>query len=351
MNSIELPVKSDRRRNDLDSFVFTSRVRLTRNVDGLSFPILLNDRDKYRIEEKLVESILKLEPAAVVERIEDMPKDRVMVYLANHVLTREFITHGRVLVHDPAGSWIALLNEDDHLRVFALEYGFNLKPLYERVSALVSSLEESVEFAFDEEKGYLTSSILNVGTGLRLTCVVNLFGLVALKKIESFIETAGKMGFTLQNLHTENADSGLFLLYNLYSLGVSEEEIQNEYRQFLQKVWFLEKEARAAYFENREELEIAREEIYELGRKDRIDYASMLYYISLIDALNKTALEVDDTVGFRGLTVTAHDDTLLYRDQVEPEAVDMVRMDKLRSYVKALRFSQINVRRTNRREP
>jgi protein arginine kinase len=340
MRSIEFPRIQERRRNDLDEFVFSSRVRLARNIEGITFPLLLSDTERSCIDEKLVPVIRALEPECVVERMDTVDKDLVMLYLANRVLTREFITNGRVFSHDPGGNWVAMFNEDDHLRLHAIDYGFNIKAIYARLSELLDRIEDEVSFAFDEELGYLTSSVLNVGTGLRLSALVNLHGIVATKKIENFVESANNMGYSVVNVLPESPDSGLFHVFNIYSLGTSEEEMISDFRIFLQKVRDMEFQSREEYFENHDDLEISLEEIFELSIRERIDWSTMLYYVSLIDALNRRTLEIEDIRSFRSLVVNGHEDTLFYRDHVESENIPHVRMNMLKRFLQNIRYKQ-----------
>ena len=48
-------------------------------------------------------------------------------------------------------------------------------------------LEEKINYAFDEQYGYLTSCPTNVGTGLRASVMMHLPGLVLTKQINRII--------------------------------------------------------------------------------------------------------------------------------------------------------------------
>jgi protein arginine kinase len=332
MKFIELPKDQDRKKNQLDSFVFSTRVRLARNIDGLPFPLMLKDEQKSQLDSKICEVMKTLPFETHIESIHDMDKERIMAYLSNHVFTNEFIRNGRTMIAENTGDWVMLLNEDDHIRLFSIDSGYNPKSTYNRLSDVLDRLEKKVDYSFDETYGYLSSSILNVGTGLRISCLVNLYGLVATKKIEFFMDSANKIGYSIISL-SEEADSGLFFIYNIFSLGVSEEDILTEFDEFITKTYHLEKKARDEFFDKKEEVEIAFEELFELNIKDKLDWPNLVYYISLIDGLNTRFITLKDIQSFRKLVYQASDEYLMNKNHIDAEFVDGVRMNQLKKYI------------------
>ncbi|RYD03180.1 hypothetical protein N752_20295 [Desulforamulus aquiferis] len=58
-----------------------------------------------------------------------------------------------------------MVNEEDHLRIQCLLPGLQLKECWDLANTVDDGLEVGLNFAFSEEKGYLTSCPTNVGTG------------------------------------------------------------------------------------------------------------------------------------------------------------------------------------------
>jgi hypothetical protein len=171
---------------------------------------------------------------------------------------------------------------------------------------------------------------------------MNLFGLVGTKKIENFIDTANKMGYSVVNI-SEGKDSGLFMVYNIYSLGVSEEELLAEFETFLLKVHHLEMNSRSELFSNPEEVELAFEELFELNIKEKLDWSGLLYYVSLVDALNTKHIAIKDISRVRSLVYTATDDYLQYRLEAEKGSYDLVRLKLLRSIASHIKYQKVKV--------
>lgn len=342
MKSIEFPKRADRKKNKLDQIVLSTRIRFARNIEGLNFPVILNDREKNDIDKKVTELVRKAVPEAQTETLQDADRDRIMALLANRIITSEFLKNGKTFLFSQNADWVMLLNEDDHVRVFSIETGYNPKTIASRLTDLLTRVEDSIDFAYDETYGYLTSSILNVGTGLRASFLLNLYGLVGTKKIENFIDTANKMGYSVVNI-SEGKDSGLFMVYNIYSLGISEEDLLAEFETFLMKVHQLETSSRNELFSNPEEVELAFEELFELNIKEKLDWSGLLYYVSLIDALNSKYISIKDINRVRNLVYTATDDYLQYRLDAEKGSFDLVRLKLLRSNASHIKYQKIKV--------
>ncbi len=338
MRFIEFPRHQERKRNSLDNIVFSTRLRIARNLEGIKFPVVLSEKEKKEIDQQISKYIAKLPIELIIESIDEMPKENVFIYLSNHVITNEFLKNGRVLAYDINGNWVILINEDDHIRIMAVEEGYNVKNIYNRLSSIIIQLEDEIDFAFDEKYGYLTSSILNFGTGLRISALVNLYGLVSAKKIDNFIETANKTGYSVTNIVPHSSDSALFYIYNIFSLGISEEDLLSEFENFLHKLSELEMEARTAVFNKISELEISFEEIMELKKKETIEWHHLLYYISLIDALNKKHLITDNINQIRNQVFQATDDYLQYKFQVDENDLGKARLNILKKSISSIKY-------------
>ncbi len=340
MKFLDFPREQLRKRNVLDQFIFSTRVRLARNLEGLKFPVLLSEKEKKAIENEMIKYLKKIPFEMDIATIDELPRELIFTYLSNHVITQEFFKNGNLMAYDVNGNWVIMINEDDHIRIHSIEEGYNAKNIYNRISSIMILLEEEVDFSFDEKYGYLTSSILNMGTGLRVSVIANLYGLVALKKIEPFIDSANKIGYSVVNLTSKNSDSSLFYIYNIFSLGISEEDLLNEFETFLIRLYNIEKEAREAFFTKREEVDISLEEIFELKTMNNISWSNLVYYVSLIDALNKKYLTADNIKQIRKLVFTTQDEYLIYESQVERSKIEKVRLDILNKSISGIKYKK-----------
>jgi protein arginine kinase len=343
MRSIDFPKHQERKRNVLDNFVFSTRVRVARNLEGIKFPHMLSEKEKSDINEQLIKYISNLPVDITLESLDEMPREKVLIYQSNHIITNEFIRNGRVLAYDISGNWVMLLNEDDHIRIFSIEEGYNIKSMYNRISSILIQLENEIDFAFDEKFGYLTASAMNFGTGLRLSALVNLYGLAGEKNIENFIDTANKTGYSVTNIAASSNDSPLFYVCNIFSLGISEEELVSEFDNFLQRTMEVEMDCRKAFFIKQDELDLSLEEILEINKKDSLDWNNLVYYISLIDALNKKHITADNINRTRNLIFQCTDEYLQYKLMIEPNDIPGVRINMLKNCISNLKYKNRSI--------
>ena len=60
-----------------------------------------------------------------------------------------------------------MVNEEDHLRIFSLEPGFQPSLVLKNLLSLEQELEQHLEFAYSKQLGFLSACPTNTGTGLR----------------------------------------------------------------------------------------------------------------------------------------------------------------------------------------
>ncbi len=89
-------------------------------------------------------------------------------------------------------------------------------------------LENSIDYAFHEDFGYLTACPTNVGTGLRASAMVHIPSLTMTGHINSLVQGLNKIGLTVRGIYggegTE-AVGNLYQISNQTTLGEKEERI------------------------------------------------------------------------------------------------------------------------------
>lgn len=165
-----------------------------------------------------------------------------------HLVSREFLLNSanRGLVVTSSEDVCVMLNEEDHLRLQAYGSGLNLTGTYAKVNRLDNELTEVLDIAFNERYGYLTACPTNVGTGMRVSVLIHLPGLVHTKEINKLLESLGKLNHTMRGFYGEGSDvmGNFFQLSNSATLGASEEEIIKNLREMATKVVGFERKAR-----------------------------------------------------------------------------------------------------------
>lgn len=177
------------------------------------------------------------------------------ILVERHLISREHAAKGAgsALVFDRQESFSIMINEEDHLRMQALQPGLQIQQTWESIDSLDSQLEDVLDYAFSEELGYLTACPTNLGTGIRVSAMLHLPGLVLLEQINQVIQAVNKLGLAVRGLYGEGTEAlgNLFQVSNQMTLGESEKQIVERINKVLIQIIEHEENARESLIENK----------------------------------------------------------------------------------------------------
>lgn len=212
--------------------VISSRIRLARNFKDFPFPFRMKREDGEKVQNKAKEIILEKGEKIGKFEFKDMqkltPLDR-QVLVEKHLISSELadsqIRSGVILSSDEKVS--IMINEEDHLRIQCLFPGMQLDNAWNLCNDIDNLFEQNIDFAFEENFGYLTSCPTNVGTGIRASAMLHLPALAMTGHIRGILEVCGKLGITVRGMYGENSEAmgNMFQISNQVTLGQTEEEI------------------------------------------------------------------------------------------------------------------------------
>lgn len=81
---------------------------------------------------------------------------------------------GRGIFYNHDRTFLVWVNEEDQLRIIAMQNGGNIGDVFARLSRAVSHIEKYIKFAHDPSLGYITSCPTNLGTALRASVHIQL---------------------------------------------------------------------------------------------------------------------------------------------------------------------------------
>ena len=101
-----------------------------------------------------------------------------------------------------------------------------------------TTLEKKLNFAFDEKLGYLTACPTNLGTGIRVSAMLHLPGLVLQEQVNQIIQAVTKLGLAVRGLYGEGTEAlgHIFQVSNQMTLGESEGEIVERISKVLMQI-------------------------------------------------------------------------------------------------------------------
>lgn len=214
-----------------DRIVLSSRVRLARNLPGLPFPGHAKRGDRVKAYEQLMPVVHGLPELSggLGEPMDKLTALDKQLLVERHLVSREHAAKGvgSGLVMNREESLCVMVNEEDHLRMQALRPGLQLTGAWAAIDALDTELQEKVGLAFSKDYGYLTACPTNLGTGIRVSAMLHLPGLVLAEQVGPIIQAVGKLGLAVRGLYGEGTEAlgNLFQVSNQMTLGESEPEI------------------------------------------------------------------------------------------------------------------------------
>ncbi|WP_353094290.1 protein arginine kinase [Tissierella praeacuta] len=214
--------------NDEDVVVST-RLRIARNMTDYKFPDFMTADESEAVTEKVLNAMKNREDIYRFYRIKDLSELEKAVFVEEHLISPNLAQsnkNGSFLLRSDEKA-IIMINEEDHIRIQVLLPGLNIGEGWKISSSIDDNLEESIEYAFHDKFGYLTSCPTNVGTGLRASVMVHLPCLAMIGHLNAIIEGLGKIGLTVRGLYGEGSKAlgHLFQISNQTTLGEKEEDI------------------------------------------------------------------------------------------------------------------------------
>src|SRR5277367_6551394 len=251
------PVESARRTGPHDRIVMSSRVRLARNLRSMAFPGWAKKAERVKALDTIrpaVESLPQL-TGAFSESMDNLgPLDK-QILVERHLISREHAAKnaGSGLVLNKEESLCVMINEEDHLRMQALRPGLQLKQAWLAIDLVDSELERKLDYAFSPELGYLTACPTNLGTGIRVSAMLHLPGLVLKEEITQIISSVNKLGLAVRGLYGEGTEAlgNVFQVSNQMTLGEVETDIVERLNKVLLQIIEHEENARAMLLEKK----------------------------------------------------------------------------------------------------
>ena len=242
--------------------VMSSRIRLARNLDKLSFPNWANKKQSEQALNTIVEAIGKVDclKNTTIFKMADLDSVDKQLLVERHIMSMELAqkAENKAVAIDDEEIVAIMINEEDHIRMQVMQSGLNMFEAWNIINQIDDGLSNNLPIAFSAEWGYLTACPTNTGTGMRGSVMLHLPALVMTRQIERVLAAIAKLSFTTRGLYGEGtqATGNFFQISNQVSLGLSEMEIIENITGIIRQIIEQENQAREAIFsKNKDVLE------------------------------------------------------------------------------------------------
>ncbi len=213
----------------------SSRIRLARNFENRTFPLIAKAEDLDDVLDFFQESYQDADfndrGKLQFLRIADLSPIEKKVFVEKHLISPHLAEHAEeagVLLSESEQVSI-MVNEEDHLRIQLYLPGFQLRKALSEAFEVDDWLEQKITYAFDEERGYLTTCPTNVGTGLRASVMMHLPALTMTHQMNRLTPAINQLGLVVRGIYGEGSEAqgNIYQISNQITLG----EIRTGYRR------------------------------------------------------------------------------------------------------------------------
>ncbi len=229
----------------------TTIFSLSRCIKGFPFPnVIKNEATANRIIEIVNEQFESFEQGCDYKKISIETID---------ILTRKILEETNIIpqnfnekiqkeiIMKIDNSVAILVNFNNHLTIKALSNGFQIKDLTDRIFMIEEFFSSNIQFLFDKNIGYIIDDLYYLGTGLNMSLLLSIPGIVMMGRLLSVIETLKKDGIAINGYYTNNSHSSMGWIYYIYndsSVGKGEKEEVLIFGGAMLKLIYLEREMR-----------------------------------------------------------------------------------------------------------
>lgn len=210
--------------------VLSTRLRLARNLRSIPFPGRARPEQLSQVLPSVVAASKKsaIFSDELVLRSAEMTKDDKQFLVERHLISHDFAEDSKVgaLIIGTDESCSIMVNEEDHLRIQVLCSGLQLGGALKTADKIDEELDASLEYAFSDELGYLTSCPTNVGTGMRASVLIHFPSLVLTRQITKVLQGITQVGLAVRGFYGEGSEimGNFFQISNQTTLGLTEKE-------------------------------------------------------------------------------------------------------------------------------
>lgn len=241
---------------DLDPtgrYVVSTRIRVGRNFAKFAFPTAISREDRKAMESE-IKAVFDTLPEGLkgeYHSLEGMSEEVRQQMVSDHFLFKQgdrFLEsvgvnrdwpEGRGIFFSHDKKFLVWVSEEDSMRIISMQPGADIAEVFIRLRSALNHINQHIEFAYDDTRGYHTTCPTNLGTAMRASVHIRI---PKLSQQENFTQVCKDLGLSIRGIHGEHSESsdGIYDISNKRRLGITEREIYNELYNGVKKLIELE---------------------------------------------------------------------------------------------------------------
>ena len=240
--------------------IFSSRVRLSRNIKGYPFKTKGTEEELKEIYNKMKEITPLIGYNLKFLSMQDMDELTKQSLVEKHIISPDFektkMPYTAIIINDEENICI-MVNEEDHIKLQVFTSGLDIDNILNLAIEIDEKLEELIPYSYHQKYGYLTACPTNVGTGLKVSTLVHVPGLEMTGNLSKILNVINGLGMNVRGVYGEGtkAEGAIYQISNNQTLGITEKEIAKNLNLITQKIIEQERVARKYLSKNSVKLE------------------------------------------------------------------------------------------------
>ena len=227
-----------------EDVVLTTRIRLARNVKGYRFTNNMIDKQKRELLDYIKSKLQENHKVLELNNMDDVTKKSLV---ETHVISKELLQNNNTaIVVDKENNVTTMINEEDHFRIQALEKAFSIDKAYENIKKVDEDFASKIDYAYNDDYGYITAYPTCLGTGMRVSVMLHLPALEKIGALERIFNAISGLGISVRGIYGENTngEGSIFQISNQKTLGIDELQIIEQVKQVTKYIVKQERKAR-----------------------------------------------------------------------------------------------------------
>jgi len=230
--------------------VLQTRVRLARNFVELPFPATMRGEDGAKSQFIAADALAhsRIGQQYAMYRVYDLEDTKKRALVESRLISNDLLWAGEyaaiLLRRDE--SVCVMINEEDHLRIHALRTGNALEETAAIAYEVDDAISSAAQYAYDSELGYITSSPANLGTGMRVSCLMHLPSLSRSGAMPALVAEVSKRRLSLKSAYQDGkeAKGHLYVIASQGTLGQTEQGLLEIMRDMIIEITSRERASR-----------------------------------------------------------------------------------------------------------
>jgi protein arginine kinase len=213
--------------------ILSTRVRVARNLDHFPFPHHANPFELEAVAD-LVSSIVNRSKTNALKsfrsfNVSSLSDTEKAALVDSHLVSLLHATSGphRIALVDEQHSNSILINEEDHIRIQTILPGLMPDSAWREAERIEDALAHQLHPAYHPKYGYLTASLANTGTGMRVSFMAHVPALAFLERLNKTWFASEGLGSSVRGLYGEGGagHGDVYQVSNASAIGTTENGI------------------------------------------------------------------------------------------------------------------------------